>query len=496
MNIHNELNRTLHSSPADVHILHTSTAKQSRMTNRRNRHALSRSSKGAMLLKRLVLQSMKLLYVAPLFAFFFICANSYYADKMLSPLYRPAILFVSLAYLSSYTLFCHIYGGMKIGLSPSSELTISHFWTNLLSICCAYLVICLFAQHFVNPLPLLGLLLIQTLWSALFSGIANKLYFLLNPPKKTIMFYQDPLDLKKLDEIDLFHNLFSLEQLVKAPASFEDFKDYLLAYDAVLVCGIDEAVRRDILRFCADHEKECYFFPFVDDIAFSSAKHMNAFSIPYMSICSAPGLHAFGYRFIKRLIDIVVSLVGILITLPISLPVALLIWLDDRGPVFYTQKRSTRNHKAFNIIKFRSMRTDAEANGAVFAEENDPRITKIGKILRTFRLDELPQLLNILEGSMTLVGPRPERPEFIAQFENEMPDFSQRLQVKAGLTGYAQVYGRYSTTASDKLLMDLMYISNMSLAMDLKLLLLTLKVALMKSSSEGFSKKKKEMHTM
>ena len=177
------------------------------------------------------------------------------------------------------------------------------------------------------------------------------------------------------------------------------------------------------------------------------------------------------------------------IALPFMLVIAAAIKLEDGGPVFYKQKRLTLNGREFNILKFRSMIVDAEKYaGAVLAEDNDPRITKIGKLIRATRLDELPQILNILKGDMSIVGPRPERKCFADEFAKEIPEFEYRLKVKGGLTGYAQIYGKYNTSAYDKLRLDLMYIENYSIVLDIKLMLLTLRIMFSKDSTEGIDK--------
>ena len=184
--------------------------------------------------------------------------------------------------------------------------------------------------------------------------------------------------------------------------------------------------------------------------------------------------------------DIVISGVAFIILSPLFLITAIAV-KSDGGPVFYKQKRLTKDGKVFEIIKFRSMRVDAEKfSGAVLSSgENDPRITKVGRIIRACRLDEIPQLLNIIKGDMSLVGPRPERPELQKKIEEEVPEFGLRLQVKAGLTGYAQVYGKYNTTFYDKLLMDLMYISKTGVLEDLTIILATVKILFSKESTEG-----------
>ena len=193
-------------------------------------------------------------------------------------------------------------------------------------------------------------------------------------------------------------------------------------------------------------------------------------------------------QWLKRMEDIILSLIMLLLFSPVFIIAAVSIKCTDRGPVFYRQKRLTKDGKNFMIYKFRTMVVDAEAmSGPVLASERDPRILPIGRILRATRMDELPQILNILKGEMSLVGPRPERPELAERIEKNIPEFSYRLKVKAGLTGYAQVYGKYNTTSYDKLKLDLMYIRKYSMLLDLKLILMTPKIMFLKESTEGVS---------
>lgn len=188
---------------------------------------------------------------------------------------------------------------------------------------------------------------------------------------------------------------------------------------------------------------------------------------------------------IKRLFDVVCSLIALVILSPLFLIIALLIYGYDRGPVFYSQDRLTQDGRVFRVLKFRSMRVDSEKEGARLAMKGDSRVTPVGKILRNIHFDELPQLINILKGDMSMVGPRPERPEIAAQYEKDIPEFSYRLKVKAGLTGYAQVYGKYNTTPYDKLKLDLTYIQNYSFFLDLQLIATTVKILFQKENTEG-----------
>lgn len=195
--------------------------------------------------------------------------------------------------------------------------------------------------------------------------------------------------------------------------------------------------------------------------------------------------------FIKRFLDIVICLVLTVVLSPVLVVIALLVKCYDGGPVFYRQDRLTQDGKVFRIIKFRSMRVDSEKNGARLAAKGDSRVTPVGRVIRKIHFDELPQLFNIIKGDMSIVGPRPERPEIAAQYEKKIPEFSYRLKMKAGLTGYAQVYGKYNTKPYDKLKLDLTYIENYSLWLDFQLVAATVKVIFQKESTEGVEKTQK-----
>ena len=215
------------------------------------------------------------------------------------------------------------------------------------------------------------------------------------------------------------------------------------------------------------------------------AEHIQTFDSPVLQVrrkSLSPE-----YRVIKRALDMVISACGLIILSPIMLVTAIAIKAYDKGPVFYKQTRLTRNEKEFEIIKFRSMKVDAEKDGVARLSkgENDDRITPVGRVIRACRLDELPQLWNILIGDMSIVGPRPERPEIAEQYYKSMPEFKLRLQVKAGLTGYAQVYGKYNTDPYEKLEFDLLYINHMSIITDLQLMFSTFSVLFDADSTKG-----------
>lgn len=182
------------------------------------------------------------------------------------------------------------------------------------------------------------------------------------------------------------------------------------------------------------------------------------------------------YSKIRRVIDFIISLLSLVIVIPIILLTSIFIMLESPGNPFYVQSRMGFMGKEFNLIKLRSMRTDAEKNGAQWADKNDPRITKVGRFIRKTRIDELPQIFNVLKGDMSIIGPRPERQIFVEEFVKYIPDFPKRLEVKPGLTGWAQVNGGYEITPEEKLRLDLFYIENRRFLLDVKIVLRTIQI--------------------
>lgn len=256
-------------------------------------------------------------------------------------------------------------------------------------------------------------------------------------------------------------------------------------HDAVLLNGVSDAGRKSITQLCYTNSIRTYFKPEVMDVFVKGANSINLFDTPlYMN--ENIGL-SYGALAIKRFFDIIFSILFLILFSPLLLIVAILIKFEDGGPVFYKQKRCTMNGKIFPIYKFRSMIVDAEKDGQVIpAKDEDNRITKIGKFIRRFHIDEIPQFYNVLKGDMSVVGPRPERVEHVEKYSKEIPEFYYRMKVRGGITGYAQVYGKYNTTPEDKLIMDLQYIVNYSFLLDLQIMLETVKVLFKKENTEGF----------
>ena len=257
--------------------------------------------------------------------------------------------------------------------------------------------------------------------------------------------------------------------------------------ETVFISGVQSHERNVVLKYCVARGIPVYVLPRIGDIILSGAERMHMFHLPMLRVNRT--VDSLENACLKRCFDILVSAVALIVASPIMLVTAAAIKLGDGGPVFYKQARLTKGGKIFHVLKFRSMRVDAEKDGVarLSTGDKDDRITPVGRIIRKVRIDELPQLLNILGGSMSVVGPRPERPEIAQQYEKELPEFRLRLQVKAGLTGFAQVYGKYNTSPYDKLQMDLMYLANPTILEDLRIVLATVKILFMPESTDGIA---------
>ena len=258
-------------------------------------------------------------------------------------------------------------------------------------------------------------------------------------------------------------------------------------YEGVLLNDVPARIRNDILKYCYANEIKVYMVPKISDILMRGAEDITLFDTPLLAV-EGKGLSP-AEELTKRIFDLILCLIALIPASIIMLLIAAAIRLDDHGPVFYRQKRITKDGKEFEILKFRSMIVDAEKEGiSIPATGKDPRITRVGRFIRATRLDELGQLINILKGDMSWVGPRPERVEHVEKYRQEIPEFDFRHKVKGGLTGYAQIYGKYNTSAYDKLRLDLMYIENYSFFLDIKLIFMTLQIMVKPEATEGFDK--------
>lgn len=392
-----------------------------------------------------------------------------------------------------YTVFVHLYGGFDLLTSRVSELIYSHVISLAMTGFFMFVVLwMLIRAHVPHILPLLLCLAVCAAFSALWSLIASRLTDKIVPAKKTVLIYDNKEAYKNGVQIaKTQRNRLEMVDEAEASRPLDALEAQLrdTGAEAVLLCGIASSRRNDILKYCIDHDILAYVRPNIGDLLISNGQNLRMNHLPVL-LCqrAAPSVFYLGF---KRLMDILISGVALILTSPFMLATAIAIKAYDGGPVMFTQKRMTLNRKEFVIHKFRSMKVDADKGGkGIVTMQNDDRITPVGKFIRACRLDELPQLYDIFIGNMTIVGPRPERLETIELYEKDMPEFGLRLQVKAGLTGYAQVYGKANTSPYDKLQMDLMYIGEQGVLTDLKIILATIKILFMPESTEGFAEEK------
>lgn len=401
----------------------------------------------------------------------------YYSEAIVLPYYRRGNWVLIGIYGLLTALFFKAYGGFKVGYLKKTDMLYSQSLSMICVNTVAYLLISLIGRHFMNVFPILMMTLANFAFIAVWTFVSGKIFFLLYPPRKLVILYGSrqaaALVLKMSRRIDKY----MICESVSADENPEKIKELMQKYEGVIICDLPAEQRNDFLKYCFENSIRAYITPKISDIIIRGADDIRLFDTPLL-LSRNYGLD-FEQRLIKRLFDIVFCIIALVPALPLMLASAIAVKLHDGGPVLYRQKRLTIDGKEFDVFKFRSMIVDAEKDGvARLASEEDERITPVGKVLRKFRLDELPQIFNILKGEMSVVGPRPERPELTEEYKKEMPEFEFRLKVKAGLTGYAQVTGVYDTSPYDKLKMDLMYIENYSVRMDLQIILMTLKTML------------------
>jgi len=378
------------------------------------------------------------------------------------------------------------FDGLLFGYLKISDMLLSQWLCMLIVNFITYWQLCLIANAILSPIPMLKLMGAGVI--AVFAMVLfyNWVYHKIYAPKKMVMVLgqRDAISLKF--KMETRPDKYYIHKIVSADEGVESICQQISNYEAVIINDVPAQIRNDILKFCYQHQIRTYVTPKLSDIIVRGATDITLFDTPLLLVKGA-GLTPM-QRFFKRLLDLALCLPAVIVAAPVMLIVALAIKLEDGGPVFYKQARATLNGEVFNILKFRSMIVDAEKEGhSIPATDRDPRITKVGNIIRPCRIDELPQLLNIIKGDMSLVGPRPERVEHMEKYGSEIPEFIFRTKVKGGLTGYAQIYGKYNTSAYDKLRLDLMYIENYSFIQDIKLILMTIRILFKKESTEGFA---------
>ncbi len=399
--------------------------------------------------------------------------------------YSNGYLVFFVLYLILFVLFGRMFDSFEMGDTTTTDLFLSYSLALVVCNFIVYFILCLITLRLIPVWPILHLQLVEVILSALLLYLENRYIRSNFPPARVVAIYGEEHYglIGKLNNIrDL--SMSVIRSIDLKDLDYEKFDELLAGADGVVTLDVHHENKKKIFKTCYEKHMLVYDVPSITDMFLASSDILHIVDSPILKI-NKYGPDEIEMIF-KRIIDIFGSLVLIVLTSPIMLGTAIAIKLQDGGDVFYKQIRLTKDEKEFKIIKFRSMVMNAEKKtGAVLAKENDDRITKVGKFIRKTRFDELPQLFNILTGDMSFVGPRPERPEIYDEICRTMPEFRFRLVVKAGLTGYAQIYGKYNTSLRDKLLLDLYYIENFSLINDIKLLLLTLKIVFNKDATEG-----------
>ncbi|MGN0307046.1 MAG: exopolysaccharide biosynthesis polyprenyl glycosylphosphotransferase [Lachnospiraceae bacterium] len=381
--------------------------------------------------------------------------------------------------------FVSTYGGLRIGYLKPMDVFFSQIFSLLCVNIITYFQFSIMEVRLIRSNGLVWMTLVQIVFAGVWTRLCQLAYQKAFPPRDLLLIHGDRPIKDILQKFASRPDKYRITECLHVNQGVGQLEKAILeSGKAVVLWDIPTMDRNDLFKFCYSHSIRVYMMPKITDVLIKGADQLHLFDTPI--ILSREYSLRLEQRIAKRTIDLLCSLLLILLSSPIWVLTAIAIKLYDGGPILYHQIRCTIGGREFEILKFRSMRVDAEKDGvARLASKNDSRITPVGKFIRAVRIDELPQLLNILKGDMSFIGPRPERPEIIAQYIEDMPEFALRMKVKAGLAGYAQVYGKYNTTPYDKLKLDLSYIETYSLWLDIKLMLLTLKILFRPESTEG-----------
>lgn len=379
------------------------------------------------------------------------------------------------------------FDGFKFGYLKAVDALLSQWISLFMANFISYWQLCLIANALISPTPMLMLMLIGACISTVCVLFFTWMYHQIYVPKNMAMIFGRDNAITLKFKMETRPDKYHIKKLIPVEDGFESICQQITNYDAVIINDVPAQIRNDILKFCYRNHIRTYVTPKISDIIVRGSTSITLFDTPLLLV-KGNGLTP-SQRIFKRLLDLVICLPVAIVAAPVMALIAIAIKAEDGGPVFYKQARATLDGKVFNILKFRSMIVNAEKEGlSIPATDRDPRITKVGRFTRATRLDELPQLLNIIKGDMSIVGPRPERVEHMEKYGAEIPEFIFRTKVKGGLTGFAQIYGKYNTSAYDKLRLDMMYIENYSFILDIKLILMTIRIILKKESTEGFDK--------
>ena len=432
------------------------------------------------------------LILAQTLIFAFVWVTEYNEDIMI-PFVQKGNWFFYFVYAIILTIFLNSFDGLRYGLFRRTNLIIAQILATFSTLFIVYLQIVLLSAGFANVWPLIFAFLADIVVIIAVTFFASWILSVIFPAKKTLLIYDNYAPDAFLEKVAMRKDKFVVGNVLHVSVVMEQLEKTIADYECVIVYDVHSELRNKILKACFENDVRAYTTTKISDILVRGAERLHIFDTPLLLYRNI-GLTV-EQRFLKRAMDIVISLILLVLTSPIFLISAIAIKLYDGGPVFFRQERGTIGGKVFRIHKFRSMVVDADKYGVNPTEDNDPRITPVGKILRLTRMDELPQLIDILIGDMSLVGPRPERVEHIRLYSEDVPEFAYRLKLRGGLTGYAQIFGKYNTTPYDKLQLDLIYMQNYSLLLDIKLILMTVKIMFIKESTEGFSKEdSKKIH--
>ena len=436
--------------------------------------------------KRTIVRGVKLLDVILVTLPFALVWIFHYTNKVyLQSFYRKGNWLVIALFFICYYLLTHLYGGFAIHTSRISDLIYSQTLAAVLTNALELVVMWLLFRRFPNVGGLGAALCVQIVIIGAWSYLSHHWYFRTFPAKKTVIIWEELPGMESLvKDYGMEQHFNIIRSMPVGECMKAGMEQVLQDAEVVFLCSIHSHERNQIVKYCVQENIAAYCVPRIGDVIMAGAEEKHLFHLPLLAIQRYNPTPE--YLFFKRFFDITLSFIAIVLLSPLMLILAFLIRLDG-GTAFYRQKRLTKDGKVFEVLKFRSMRMDAEEDGVarLSTGENDDRITRVGHFIRACRMDELPQLFNILRGDMSIVGPRPERPEIAEQYEKELPEFRLRLQCKCGLTGLAQYAGKYNSTPYDKLLMDLMYIAKPSLAEDFRICLATVKILFMKESTEG-----------
>lgn len=421
---------------------------------------------------------------------YFLVWDIMYNPKFETPYHENGKLFVMMFYFVVLLVANLFLDSHKVDQLRRGEIIFYGLVALVFANIIAYAQICLIVAKLANVVGFIYIMILQAVWLIAWTCIAAAIAHKMSPPEKMLIIYGSHLATEIVYNMSQMEDRYVIVESANVDEGYEKLSRRVEKFDGVIICDVPARLRNDLLKFCYQQNKSIYVIPKISDIIIRSGSDITYFDSPIMK-CHSTGLSV-EQRAVKRFFDVTICLIAMIVASPIFLAIALAIKLYDGGPVFYKQRRCSLDLKPFDILKFRSMIVDAEKNGPQPAVDGDKRITPVGKVIRALRIDELPQLINIIKGDMSIVGPRPERIEHVEKYSAEIPEFVFRYKVKGGLTGYAQVFGKYNTSAYNKLKMDLMYIQNYSLALDFKLILMTIKILFKRESTEGFKVKSKK----